>query len=61
MNKEKSMNSDSLKLNSYKIDSKTLQKNLKELNDIKSELETTISQYKANEESFMSENERLRD
>lgn len=36
MNREKSLNQDPLKLNSYKIDSKTLQQSLKELNEIKS-------------------------
>ena len=53
-------NRDELKLNSYKIDSRTLQSSLKELSHIKSEMETTISQYKATEETIREENNRLR-
>ena len=45
-----SRDSEGLKLNSYKIDSNTLKSNLRELNEIRSELETTISQYRMNEE-----------
>lgn len=45
-----SRDSEGLKLNSYKIDSNALKSNLRELNEIRSELETTISQYRMNEE-----------
>ena len=41
-----------LKLNSYKIDNSTLQANLRELNNMKEELSSTISNYRANENSI---------
>lgn len=43
-----------LRLQSYKIDTSTLQQNIKELNDMKSELETTISHFRMNED-YMNE------
>lgn len=61
MHRSKHSNYDSLKLNSYKIDSSLLQHSLKELNEMKSELETTITHYRVSEENFMEENERLRE
>jgi FtsZ-binding cell division protein ZapB len=50
-----------LRLNSYKIDTSTLQRSLKELTDMKEELESTISQYKSHEDQLVLENERLRE
>ena len=52
------MNS-SLALNSYKLDTRTLQSSLKELDSMKEELQSTVSQYRLNEGHFLQENERL--
>ena len=41
-------NSEELTLNSYKVDTTALHNSIKELNSMKEELETTISQYRSN-------------
>ena len=38
----------SLSLNSYKVDTSTLQNSIKELNTMKEELESTLSHYRLN-------------
>ena len=45
-----------LSLNSYKVDTTTLQHSLKELNEKKEELEITLSHYRLNEFNFIEEN-----
>lgn len=49
----------SLELNSYKIDTSSLSEKAKEIEQLKTELETQISQYKASENMFHDEIDKL--
>jgi hypothetical protein len=57
---QRTKNGESLKLQSYKVDNQVLVSKINELNDLKSELENTLSKHRNQENSFTDEREHLK-